>query len=153
MDLFPHPSNERYRGSPFAWRVLLLLGALNFVRGCIHLFAADGGAGRIAGIDLSENREVIVFLFAVMGLQQLAFAVVDLTVALRYRSFVPFLLALETLKQGGAVVILWVYKPLPVDAPGTYGALILLPLLALALFMSLRPSRAREEVACPAGVD
>ncbi len=83
MDLFPHTINENYRGSPSAWWILLLLGALNLIRGSIHLFASDGGAGRIAGIDLSGDREVIVFLFAIMGLQQLALGALDLAVALR----------------------------------------------------------------------
>ncbi len=101
-------------------------------------------AGQIAGIDLSAEREVIVFLFAVMGLQQLTFAALHFGVALRYRSFVPLLISLETLKQAVAVVILWFYKPLPVSAPGKYGALVLLPVLALGLFLSLRaPARPR----------
>jgi hypothetical protein len=139
MVLIPPTTNEHYRGSPWAWRFLLALAALNLARGSIHLFVSDGGAGQIAGIDLSENREVIVFLFAVMGLQQLAFGVLDLAVALRYRSFVPLLLTLETVKQAVAVAVMWLYKPLPVEAPGKYGAILLLLLLALALFLSLRP--------------
>ncbi len=144
MGFIPPSTNERYRGSPLAWWVLLVLGALNLARGSIHLFASDGGAGQIAGIDLSRERAVIVFLFAVMGLQQLSFAALHFLVALRYRSFVPLLLSLETLKQAVAVVILWLYKPLPVAAPGKYGALVLFPVLALGLFLSLRaPARAR----------
>ena len=131
--------NAAYRGSSVAWCVLLALGALNLVRGSIHLFASDGGAGQIAGIDLSEGGDVIVFLFAVMGLQQLAFGALDLVVALRYRVFVPLLLALETLKLGVVAIVMWLYKPLPVAAPGKYGALIVLPVLVLALFMSVRP--------------
>jgi hypothetical protein len=130
--------NEAYRGSSVACWVLVLLGALNLFRGSIHLFASDGGAGQIARIDLSEGREVIVFLFAVMGLQQLAFGALDLVVALRYRVFVPLLLGLETLKLGTAAIVMWLYKPLPVDAPGKYGALVVLPVLIVALFLSLR---------------
>jgi hypothetical protein len=106
--------------------------------GSIHLFASDGGVGQIAGIDLSQSREVIVFLFAVMGMQQLAFSALELAVALRYRSFVPLLLCLETLKQGAAVVVIWFYKPLSVAAPGKYGAVVVLPVVALALWMSFR---------------
>ncbi len=69
MGFIPPSTNESYRGSPLAWWVLLALGALNLARGSIHLFASDGGAGQIAGIDLSRERAVIVFLFAVMGLR------------------------------------------------------------------------------------
>ena len=142
MEVIPRPTNAAYHGSSFAWWVLLALGALNLFRGSIHLFASDGGAGQIAGIDLLQARDVIVFLFAVMGLQQLAFGAIEFIVALRYRAFVPLLLGLETLKQGVAVIVVWFYKPLPVEAPGKYGAPVLLLVLALALFMSLR-SRTR----------
>ena len=42
------------------------------------------------------------------------------------------------------MLILWLYKPLPVAAPGKHGALVLLPVLALGLFLSLRaPARTR----------
>lgn len=150
MALVPQTTNGNYRGSPFAWRFLLLVGALNLVRGSIHLFASDDGAGQIAGIDLSGDREVIVFLFAIMGLQQLAFGSLHLAVAVRYRSFVPLLLTLETLKQG--VAVLCFYKPLPVEAPGKYGAIVLLPMLALALFLSLRARRGPEPAPTPAEV-
>ena len=152
MALVPQTTNGNYRGSPFAWRFLLLVGALNLVRGSIHLFASDGGAGQIAGIDLSGDREVIVFLFAIMGLQQLALGSLHLAVAVRYRSFVPLLLTLETLKQGVAVAVLWFYKPLPVEAPGKYGAIVLLPMLALALFLWLRARRGPEPAPTPAEV-
>lgn len=115
-----------------------MLGLVNLGRGGIHLFADDGGAGRIAGIDLALGGEVIVMLFAVMGLDQIAWGVVDLVVALRQRSFVPIVLALALAKQALGAVVMWLYKPLPVPAPGKYGALVTLPLLALALHLSLR---------------
>lgn len=83
MGFMPSATHESYRGSPLAWWVLLALGALNLARGSIHLIASDGGAGQIAGIDLSRERAVIVFLFAVMGLQQLSFAALHFLVALR----------------------------------------------------------------------
>lgn len=63
---------------------------------------------------------------------------IHLFVALRYRSFVPFLLAIELLKQLVAVWVIWSYKPLPVNAPGKYGALVLLPLFVVAFLLSLR---------------
>jgi hypothetical protein len=115
-----------------------LLGLVNLGRGAIHLFADDGGAGRIAGIDLTRNGEAIVMLFAVMGLDQIAWGVVDLVVALRQRSFVPIVLALALAKQALGAVVMWLYKPLPVPAPGKYGAVLTLPLLALALYLALR---------------
>ena len=139
MSLFPPRSNDAYRGSAWAWRLLILLGVVNLVRGGIHFFAQDGGAGRIAGIDLSQGGDVIVMLFAIMGLDQITWGAVDLYVALRQRAFVPLVFAVTLAKQAVAALVLWVYKPLSVPAPGKYGALLTLPLLALALWLSLRP--------------
>ena len=141
MSLWPERSNAAYRGSPWAWRFLILLGVVNLARGGIHFFADDGGAGRIAGIDLSRGGDVIVMLFAIMGLDQISWGAVDLYVALRQRTFVPLVLALTLAKQAVAAVVIWLYKPLSVPAPGKYGALLTLPLLALVLWLSLRPAR------------
>jgi len=139
MSLVPARSNDAYRGSPWAWRLLLLLGAVNLVRGGIHFFAEDGGAGRIAGIDLSRGGDVIVMLFAMLGLDQITWGAIDLYVALRQRAFVPVVFALTLAKQAVAAWAIWLYKPLSVPAPGKYGAVLTLPLLALALWLSLRP--------------
>src|SRR5208283_3469317 len=70
-------------GDAIAWRVIALFGVLNLFRGSIHTFLPDGGAGVIAGFDLSHSRQTIVFLFAVMGIEQLSLGVVDLIVAFR----------------------------------------------------------------------
>ena len=82
--------NQHYGGHAFGWMALLLLGALNLFRGSVHLVKADGGAASIAGIDLSLNGEVILTLFATMGLTQLLIAAIDFAVALRFRALVPF---------------------------------------------------------------
>jgi hypothetical protein len=138
---WPPSANSAYRGSALAWQILVALGLVNFVRGGIHLFASDGGAGSIAGIDLSESRAVIVMLFAVMGQDQIVWGAVDLFVALRQRAWVPLLLALTLAKQFVGALVIWLYKPLPVEAPGKYGALAVLPVVALALVLSLRERR------------
>jgi hypothetical protein len=139
MSLLPSSSNGAYRGSPWAWRILLALGVVNLVRGGIHFFADDGGAGRIAGIDLARGGDVIVMLFALLGLDQIAWGAIDLWVALRQRAFVALVFALTLAKQSTAAFVLWLYKPLSVPAPGKYGVLATLPLLALALYLALRP--------------
>jgi hypothetical protein len=139
MSLLPARSNGAYGGSPWAWRLLLLLGLMNLARGSIHFFAADGGAGRIAGIDLSQGGDVIVMLFALLGLDQSVWGAIDLYVALRQRALVPLVFALTLAKQAVAAWVLWLYKPLGVPAPGKYGAVLTLPVLAWALWLSLRP--------------
>jgi hypothetical protein len=130
--------NEHYRGRAFGWIFLLLIGAINLFRGSVHLFKADGGASSIAGIDLSLNGEVILSLFATMGLSQLLMAAIDFAVALRYRALVPLLVGYHLLQQIGAAIILWWWRPLPLDAPGKYGALYMLPVVALAFWAATR---------------
>jgi hypothetical protein len=140
--LLPGHWNDPYRGRPIGWQLLLLLALLNFVRGGIHLFADDGGAGRIAGIDLAQGGAVIVMLFAVMGIDQIVWGAIDAAVALRWRAFVPAVWAVTLAKQLAGALVMWVYKPLPVPAPGKFAALITLPVLAFALWASLRPAQA-----------
>jgi hypothetical protein len=136
--ILPPPSNEAYRGKPIAAHALLVLGAIDLVRGSIHVFAADSGAGRIAGIDLSQGGDVIVMLLAVVGIGQIVWGVLNLLVARRYRSWVPLLLALQTAQQAVAIWVLWIYKPLQVPAPGKFGVLVAFPVMALLLWLSLR---------------
>lgn len=137
MSLLP-PRDDAYRGSPVAIAFLWLQIALNAFRGSVHVFWPDSGAGRIAGIDLSQNGAPIVSLLAAVGLDQLAWLALELAVVARYRRFVPALLALLLAKQSAAAWLLWIWKPLGVPAPGRYGALLAVPLCALALWLSLR---------------
>lgn len=85
---------------------------------------------------------MVVFLFALMGIDQIVWGVIDLAVALRYRAVIPLLLAVTLVKQAAGAFVLWVWKTLPVDAPGKYGALVTLPLVALALWLSLQKPQA-----------
>lgn len=139
MPLVPARWNEPYTGRPIAWRLLLAFALVNLVRGGIHLFADDGGAGRIAGIDLTGGGAVIVMLFAVMGVDQIVWGAIDAAVALRWRAFVPLVWAIALAKQLAGALVMWVYKPLPMPAPGKYGALLTLPVLAFALWAALSP--------------
>ena len=63
------------------------------VRSCIHLFAADGGAQRIAGIDTSvEGGNNIIAIFHQWGAIQLILAVLLLVLFFRYPGFTPLIL-------------------------------------------------------------
>ena len=62
-------------------------------RSCVHLFAADGGARSIAGIDTSvEGGDNIIAIFHQWGAIQLILAVVLLVLFLRYPGFTPLIL-------------------------------------------------------------
>lgn len=130
--------NDRYQGMALGWIFLVLMGCMNLFRGSTHLLTADGGAERIAGIDLSQNGEVILTLFATMGLAQLLMAGIDFAVAFRFRALVPVLLGYHLLQHVGGGIILWWWRPLPVEAPGKFGPFLIVPLTALALWTALR---------------
>ena len=63
------------------------------VRSCIHLFAADGGAQSIAGIDTSvAGGDNIIAIFHQWGAIQLILAVLLLVLFFRYPGFTPLIL-------------------------------------------------------------
>ena len=62
------------------------------VRSCIHLFASDGGANSIAGIDISvEGGENIIAIFHQWGAIQLILAALLLLLFFRYPGFTPLI--------------------------------------------------------------
>src|SRR5579862_8626677 len=75
--------------------VFAFIAIVSTVRSCIHLLAPDGGAGSIAGLDLTvAGADGIVFAFALWGSAQLVYALVQLVVAFRYRSLIPLMYVL-----------------------------------------------------------
>jgi hypothetical protein len=63
------------------------------VRSCIHLFAADGGAQSIAGIDTSvEGGNNIIAIFHQWGAIQLILAMLLFVLFLRYPGLTPLIL-------------------------------------------------------------
>jgi hypothetical protein len=140
MAFLPESTNAQYAGAPLASRFLGLLGVLTIAPGLIHTFVPDGGAGVIAGMDLSGNGASIVGVFAWAGATQIVWGVTLLVASLRYRSLVPLLLALVLLERTLIGLNLWLLKA-PADGhhpPEAYATLVALPLIAGALALSLR---------------
>ena len=128
-----------YRGSRASLWFLVALTVLTTARSLVHVFAPDGGAGSIAGIDISvEGGDDIVAVFGQWGWTQLLLALVGWVVIVSYRFLVPAVLALQLLDWGGRTLV-GMLKPLVVDAPppGTYGNLVFVPFVAIALWFSL----------------
>lgn len=137
--LLPAQADNTIRGSKLPWYLFAAIAMLGTVRSCIHLLAPDGGAGSIAGMDLSAGREGIIFAFALWGSAQLVYAAIQLVVVFRYRSLVPFLyvmLILETLLRmfvGHTRPVAFARTP-----PGAIGNYVILPLAILMLALCLR---------------
>jgi hypothetical protein len=106
--------------------VIALFGLINLGRGSIHMFAPDGGLEMIAGLDISAAPQIILSFIAAVGAGQLTFALVDFAAAVRFRTFVRPLLLIHTAQQALTVFLLFVWRPLPHDVPGQWGALVAL---------------------------
>ena len=143
--LLPPSTNAQYHGSMFSVWLLGVLAVLTILPGAIHTFLPDGGAGTIAGLDLSTNRRTVVGLFAWAGATQIALGIVMLVVALRYRSLVPLLLSVVLLERTLHALNGWLLKGRGAThhPPEHYAVLVGVPLLALALAMSVRPGANR----------
>jgi hypothetical protein len=131
--LLPTQADNTIRGGKVPVAVFAVLAAISLVRSCIHVFAPDGGAGSIAGMDLSvAGASGIVFAFGLWGSAQLIYALVQLAVVIRYRSLVPamyLLLFVEILLRmlvGRVKPVTFAHTP-----PGAIGNYVLLPLSLL----------------------
>ena len=83
-------SFEGFRAIRIVTAIFLLVMV---VRSCIHLFAADGGAQSIAGIDTSvEGGNNIIAIFHQWGAIQLILAVLLLVLFFRYPGLTPLIL-------------------------------------------------------------
>ena len=98
--LLPPSTNHAYRGAGLSAAFLGLCAVGSLVPGLIHYGLPDGGAGVIAGIDLTTRRETIVAVFAWYGALQIPHGLAQLAVALRYRTLAPLFLALVVLERG-----------------------------------------------------
>ncbi len=81
-----------FDGFQFVRIVTALLLFVVVVRSCIHLFAPDGGAQRIAGVDTSvEGGNNIIAMFHQWGAIQLILAVLLCVLFFRYPGFTPLI--------------------------------------------------------------
>jgi len=72
--------------------IAALILLLMLVRSCIHLFASDGGAQRIAGVDTSvEGGNNIIAMFHQWGAIQLILVVLLVVLFFRYPGFTPLI--------------------------------------------------------------
>ena len=90
--MFPKQVDNTFQGYKIAAIIFLLVTLVTIARSCIHIFASDGGAGSIAGINVSvAGGSNIVSLFALWGLSQLLMGFVYLVVFFRYKSLIHFM--------------------------------------------------------------
>jgi hypothetical protein len=142
--VLPAKIDNTIRGTKIPFYVFALYSIVSTVRSCIHLFSSDGGAGTIAGMDLTvAGADGIVFAFALWGSSQLLFALLQLLAVIRYRSLIPFLWLMVVLEiflrelVGAMKPVTFAHTP-----PGAIGNMVMLLvatlMFALALWSALR---------------
>jgi hypothetical protein len=140
-NIFPEKQNK-YEGYKIVVIITIILTVISTARSLIHIFLPDGGAGAIAGIDLSGTlKGAVIFTFAWAGLYQLIFAIVQWIVLIRYREFLPLLLLLMFIEQLGLFMIP-LFKPISADIlahtpPEAIANKLLLPFVFILFLVSL----------------
>lgn len=141
MVLVPPSTNPDFHGSPLSAWFLMLAAALEFAAGCIHYFLPDGGAGVIAGLDLSQNGSAIIATFGWFGSVQIPFAALLFLIGLRYRTLIPLALLMLAVSRGLMSVDGWLLKGAMASRhPPEHFASPVVAILAL-IFMALALER------------
>lgn len=91
-DLLPDNVSS-YSGFGFVRILTALFLVLIVARSCIHVFAADGGAKRIAGVDTSvEGGDNVIAMFHQWGAVQLTLVLLLIVVFVRYPGLTPLVI-------------------------------------------------------------
>jgi len=141
--LLPATADNTIRGSKLPYYILILVAGIGTVRSLIHIFAPDGGAGSIAGMDLTVSGAAeIIFAFALWGSAQLIYALLQWVVIFRYRSLVPLMWGLQLLETLGRMLV-GRLKPVTFahTPPGAYQNYLYLALSILMLALALWTGR------------
>lgn len=139
--LLPPITNAEYRGYPASAWFLILTGVLSIIPGCIHYFLPDGGAGVIAGIDLSTRATTIIAVFAWLGALQIPHGIAQVIIGVRYRPLVPLFLLLVIIERGLMAIDGWLLKGANTahHPPEHYASVAAVILASIALRFALRP--------------
>jgi hypothetical protein len=142
VTLLPPSTNDAYRGMKLAAWALTVLATGTIVPALIHIGLPDGGAGVIAGLDLSQGGATIISLFAWAGTTQLVWGLMLLAISLRYKSLVPLALTLLVIERAVHTWNMWGPKGAHLAGghhpPEVWVTLGSVPVLAILLALSLR---------------
>jgi hypothetical protein len=137
--ILPARADNNIRGSEIPFYLFILVAAIGFVRSCIHIFAPDGGAGSIAGMNMNvTGADEVIFAFALWGSAQFIYALLQWLVILRYRSLVPLMWSIQLLETLGRMLVGRI-KPVTFahTPPGAYQNYIYFWLAVLMLGLAL----------------
>lgn len=141
--LLPPSTNDDYRGARASAWFLTFASLATIIPGLIHSFLPDGGAGVIAGLDLSTSRRTIISLFAWAGATQIVWGAMLLLISVRYRSLAPLALALLAIERTMHALNAWVLKTGDTGhhPPEHYASVASVPVILIFMMLSLRRGR------------
>ena len=143
--IFPKTISSEYSGSRIAYWFFVLLSIVSFGRSLIHFLAPDGGAGTIAGLDLSLGKENIVFAFGLWGLSQAIYAFIQLLIAFKYKNLIPLMYVILILETLGRMFVGIIKPPILFHTPpGGTANYIILPLAIIMLIWELLPQKKKQ---------
>jgi hypothetical protein len=91
-NLLPHDVST-YGGFGFVRVMVAAMMVVIVARSCVHLFTADGGARRIAGVDTSvDGGDNIIAMFHQWGAVQLTLIAVLIVLFVRYPGLTPLVI-------------------------------------------------------------
>lgn len=131
---------EHYTGHPWSLVFLGFVGVLTLVPGLIHHFFRDGGAESIGGLNLGEQRELVIGVFGWLGATQISWGLLILAVAGHYQMLAPLVLLLLIGERSLLVARWWLGRRKPAHRPTEhYVSVVLLP-VALVFFAMALPA-------------
>lgn len=136
--IFPEVADNNYKGNKIALYVFILIVIMGLLRSCVHLFAQDGGAGSIAGINLDvAGASGIVSAFSLWGSSQLIYSLIQLVVFLKYKTLIPLMYVFIVLEYSLRIFVGHI-KPVTFlhTPPGQIGNYLLIPLALLMLYLT-----------------
>ncbi len=145
--LFPKVADNQYKGYKIAKWTLYLYIFKSFFAGCVHMFAADGGAQTIGSVLLDQftqaGADSVVTMFGLWGAEQLVIGVIAVIILWRYKSLIPMMLGIYSVEYSFRALA-HLYTPGLVTAntpPGAAADILLVPLVIVMFIIALYSSK------------
>lgn len=141
--LLPEEASNTYQGHKLTKYFLYFYVFKSFFAGCVHMFAADGGAQSIGSVALDTftkgGADSFITMFGMWGMEQFVIGLIALVILWKYKSLIPMLWAVYAIEYTGRVLIPH-FKPGLVTAhtpPGAVMDTVLVPLAILMFIIAL----------------
>lgn len=138
--LFPRTVDNIYRGNKIPQWILYLYVFKSFFSGCVHMFAADGGAQSIASIALDSftqgGANSVITMFAYWGMEQFVIGLIAVVILWRYKALIPMLWGVYAIEYTARYLLKFITPGVAAvnTPPGAMADYVLVP-LAIGMFV------------------